>query len=207
MANSIMLRIISGEALLFESTLASLRPPDRKTLKAFRVEFFHGRTPELEFPTLGGKASSIYDDADDLIALHDSTELDRLTVFVRDHFGYLFPVGTFIPSTRRNTLRQFAQDDQKQTQGRPPTSQTDIDYASGHKITTFMSYLSTILAAVLLFGAMLSLYAVTSDKLKLGLVALFTILFASSVGLLTNAKKSEIYSATAAYDPPSSAPT
>jgi hypothetical protein len=90
------------------------------------------------------------------------------------------------------------QDGGSKAQGGLSSAQNDIDYTSGRKITIFISYLRTILAAVLLFGAMLSLYAAKSDGLKLGLVTLFTILFAASVGLLTNAKKSELYSATAA---------
>ncbi len=78
---------------MFESTLARLQPPDRKTLKAFRFNFFHGRPgDELSLPMLGGHDSTVYDDADDLIALCTTDDPDRLTVFVRDNFGFLFQV-------------------------------------------------------------------------------------------------------------------
>ena len=73
-----------------------------------------------------------------------------------------------------------------------------VGYASGRRIASFIAYLSTILAALLLFGAILVLYKVTSDDVKLGLIALFTTIFAASVGLLTNAKRSEVFAATAA---------
>jgi hypothetical protein len=69
-----LLTIPTGELLLFESTLAPLRPPDRRTLKAFCVQFFHEKTDPV--PILGGASKSLYDDLDDLVALHDSTELD-----------------------------------------------------------------------------------------------------------------------------------
>lgn len=56
-----------------------------------------------------------------------------------------------------------------------------------------------ILAAGLLYGAILNFYLVTSDEGKLGLIVAYTIAFALCVGLLTNARRSEIFSACAAY--------
>ncbi len=81
---------------MFESTLARLQPPDRKTLKAFRFNFFHGRPGDNQsFPMLGGHGSTVYDDSNDLLALHTTEDLDRLTVFVRDNFGFLFQVCSY----------------------------------------------------------------------------------------------------------------
>jgi hypothetical protein len=56
-----------------------------------------------------------------------------------------------------------------------------------------------VLAAGLLYGAILNFYFVTSDEAKLGLIAAYTIAFALCVGLLTNARRSEIFGACAAY--------
>ena len=39
----------------------------------------------------------------------------------------------------------------------------------------------------------------TSPDWRLGLIATFTTLFAASVGLLTNARRAELFAATAAY--------
>jgi len=50
----------------------------------------------------------------------------------------------------------------------------------------------------LLFGAILVLHKVKTDDLKLGLIGLFTFLFAASTGLMTNAKRSEVFASTAA---------
>ena len=52
---------------------------------------------------------------------------------------------------------------------------------------------------MLLIGAIVSLYVVTQPAAKLGLVAMYTVLFASSVTLCTNARRAEVFAATAAY--------
>lgn len=56
-----------------------------------------------------------------------------------------------------------------------------------------------VLAAILLIGAIVNLYLVPNPKAKLGLVAMYTMLFASSMALCTNARRAEVFAATAAY--------
>jgi hypothetical protein len=56
-----------------------------------------------------------------------------------------------------------------------------------------------ILAATLLFGAIYTLYYVTDEKIKLGLIAVFTSAFAACVGVITNARRSDVFAACAAY--------
>lgn len=51
---------------------------------------------------------------------------------------------------------------------------------------------------MLLVGAILVLYKVNNNDLRLGLIALFTVIFAGSVGLLTNGSMAEVFGATAA---------
>lgn len=55
------------------------------------------------------------------------------------------------------------------------------------------------MAAVLLFGAIYNLYYVKNEKGRLGLVGGYTVAFALCVGLLTNARRSEVFGACAAY--------
>ena len=55
------------------------------------------------------------------------------------------------------------------------------------------------MAAVLLFGAVLNLYYVASERKRLGLVAGYTVIFAVCVGLITTAKRAEIFAACTAY--------
>lgn len=71
-------------------------------------------------------------------------------------------------------------------------------YASDRAIATFVAWFSTFLAALLLIGAIVILYKVRSSDWRLGLIATFTCLFAGSVGLLTNARRAELFAATAA---------
>lgn len=62
-----------------------------------------------------------------------------------------------------------------------------------------MAIFSTILASVLLFGAIISLYIVKNPHALLGMLSGWTVLFAACVGLLTNARRDQIFGATAAY--------
>lgn len=62
-----------------------------------------------------------------------------------------------------------------------------------------MAFIDVALAAILLFGAVCNLYYVTSEEKRLGLIAGYTAAFAAFVGLMTNARKSEVFAACAAY--------
>ncbi|CAN9105265.1 unnamed protein product [Alternaria alternata] len=162
------------EALLFESTLATLPRPPKGVLRAFQSVFYNESYGKSEaFPTLGGHSAGLYDDIDDLVALRVHDDQDRLTVFAQKHLAFLFP-------------------DRKR-------SGNGIAYASDRAISSFVTWFSTFLAALLLIGAIVVLYKVTSPNWRLGLIATFTSLFAGSVGLLTNARRAELFAATAAY--------
>jgi hypothetical protein len=74
-----------------------------------------------------------------------------------------------------------------------------IKYYSEHVLQRFIVGTAVVLAASLLEGAIVSLYLVTNPNVQLGLIALFTSLFAATLALLTNAKLVEMFGATAAY--------
>lgn len=52
---------------------------------------------------------------------------------------------------------------------------------------------------MLLNGSIVGLYFVHSDGARLGMIAAFTVLFALSMALFTNARRAETFAATAAY--------
>ncbi|KAH0541718.1 hypothetical protein FGG08_003810 [Glutinoglossum americanum] len=158
------------EAILLESTLLSLPPPSARTLEAFRSHFHN--VDRGDFPTLGGRSAHILDDSDDLIALRTPMGQDRMTKLVREHLGIFF-------------------------QTSPPDGH--IANVSDRGISRFVAWFSVVLAAVLLIGAIASLYVVQSPNWRLGMIASFTVLFAICVGLLTNAMRAEVFGATAAY--------
>ena len=163
------------KALLLESSLASVPRPHERTLDAFRIKFFNGKpASDKSWPTLGGSSRTLYDDRDDLVALKVPENQDRVFLFVRDHLGFLFSEGK-----------------ETHVEGR-------VGYVSGRAITSFVAWLSTIIAAMLLIGAIVVLYKVQNTDWRLGLIAFFTSIFATSVGIFTNARRTELFGATAA---------
>ena len=89
------------EALLFESTLATLPPPSKGTLRAFREVFNNQAGGKGEpFPTLGGHSAALYDDMDDLVALRVRETSDRLTNFAHEQLGFFFPVSAALSRDR-----------------------------------------------------------------------------------------------------------
>ncbi|KAI9695829.1 MAG: hypothetical protein M1820_008384 [Bogoriella megaspora] len=163
------------KTLLLEAQLASIPRPHKRTLDAFRTNFFNGKPgSDDSWPTLGGSSRYLYDNIDDLVALKIPEHQDRVFLLVQDYLGFLFGEGK-----------------EAHVEGR-------VGYVSGQAITTFIAWLSTFLAAVLLIGAIVVLYFVQEPNWRLGLIAVFTSLFAISVGIFTNARRTELFGATAA---------
>jgi len=65
--------------------------------------------------------------------------------------------------------------------------------------TSFQYLVPSILAAVHLFGAIITLYLVQNERAVLGKFSPRTVFLAACVGLLTNARRDQILGATAAY--------
>jgi hypothetical protein len=132
----------------------------------------NGKSGGHEIPQLWGASENIFDDPHDLVALRVPADQDRLSDFIQNNFGVFFQ--TSAPDGR--TI-----------------------YTSERSIARFVAILSTILAAALLFGAIISLYIVQNKQALLGMLSGWTVLFAACVGLLTNARRDQIFGATAAY--------
>lgn len=69
------------------------------------------------------------------------------------------------------------------------------------QIQLVVGLINVVVAAILIIGAVVGLFKLRNspDSVRLVMLAAFTTLFAVSVGLLTNAKRGEIFGATAAY--------
>lgn len=76
----------------------------------------------------------------------------------------------------------------------------EIFYYPQRRIERAGAVLSVLFSAILLIGAIVCLLLVSdrSINIRVGLIVLFTSLFALVVGLLTNARRAEIFGATAA---------
>ncbi len=73
-------------------------------------------------------------------------------------------------------------------------------YFSERRVQPVSAVTSVLLSAVLLIGAIVCLLQVSDQRtsVRVGMIVLFTCLFASVVGLLTNARRAEIFGSTAA---------
>jgi hypothetical protein len=124
-------------------------------------------------PIISGRAKDFLSDKNDLVALRKPDDQDYLSQFLQNHWVF----------QRRRTS--------------DPLDRTTI-YKTQHIIQA-VAAISLTSAAILLISAILSLHFVTSSSAKLGLVGMYTLLFAFSVALLTNAKRAEVFATTAAY--------
>lgn len=79
------------------------------------------------------------------------------------------------------------------------SSDTHSSYIRESSLAKCVAIISSILSAILLFGSIASLYFVHNPYALLGMLGGWTVLFAVSVGWLTNAKRDQVFAATAAY--------
>ncbi|EPE32086.1 hypothetical protein GLAREA_12168 [Glarea lozoyensis ATCC 20868] len=161
-------------ALGAHQILLNSQLPSQSTVTAMRNWFLNinEETQKPGISQLWGASEKIYDDINDLVALHAPPDQDRLSTFIQNSFGIFFMTS------------------------RPENGQAIISH---RRLSRFVTILSTILASVLLFGAIISLYIVKNQNALLGMVSGWTVLFAACVGLLTNAKRDQVFAGTAAY--------
>lgn len=112
----------------------------------------------------------------DLVALAP-VDTDRLNVFLKSYFGWFF---------REQQHRDI--------------ENSGLYYFSEKRVQHAGVVISTCLCAILLIGAIVCLLLIADRGigLRVGMIVLFTCLFAGVVGLLTNARRAEIFGATAA---------
>ena len=65
-------------------------------------------------------------------------------------------------------------------------------------VRVVVAVINIIVAAILLVGPVSALYFVQSTEAKLAMIAAFMATFALTVGLMTNARRPEVFAATAA---------
>ncbi|CAN9326989.1 unnamed protein product [Alternaria alternata] len=164
------------EALALRAQVAQLGKPSDRILTTYK-DFLSGKAianaGDDSMNLIYGRASKFLDEASDLVALQKPTNHDYLSRSLRNH--WLFTRSQSDDSIDRATV-----------------------YKDTH-VARVVAAISMVLAAILLVGAISSLYFVINPKAKLGLLALYTILFAMSVGLCTNARRAEVFATTAAY--------
>ena len=163
--------------MILESTMLAMKRPSNQAYEALHNTFWNKskeRTRDGTFPMLEGNSANILEDKDDLVALRRPPEEDYLTKTLRKHFPVFFPA-------------------------RKPGVHGRVGYISEQKIQVFVGAVNILLAAAFLFGAIYNLYYVQDPHKTLGLITGYTVAFALSIGLITSARRAEIFGACAAY--------
>ncbi|KAH0551488.1 hypothetical protein GP486_007298 [Trichoglossum hirsutum] len=150
-------------------SLLALEQPHTRVLNALKKWF--GRFGK---PTLFGPDENLFIDLKDLVALRPAQGQDRLSLLLR-RFNYFF-------RQKRDV----------------PDSWGGIKYFPEHRVTRSVKLISTVVSAALLAGSVVALYSTKLLGVKLGLICVFTVLFAAALVLLTNARQVEIFGASAA---------
>ena len=132
------------------------------------------KNPNDCIPQLWGASEHTYSNPHDLVALRVPAAQDRLSDFIQKNFGVLF----------------------KTSHDSGGRGQILISHAT---LSMFSTILSLLLASILLFGAIISLSVIGSKPALPGMLCFWTVLFAACVGLLTDARRDQVFAATAAY--------
>lgn len=199
------------EAIIQESSLLAMPTPSPQTMKGMS-RFFHkplhsshgGLTAQGFYSELSGASSSLYPAnisssasqirASDYVSLSNQTEPDLLTYLLRTKLSRLFSITPPPP-----TLPSYHTGLPQHTISH--LSRTQIKYYSYERVRFTTLLITTLAAAILLFTPIFTLYKTSASRpsLTLGLIAMFTIIFAGSLAVLTTASRSEIFAACAAY--------
>jgi len=183
-----LLRFIKDETILLQEKIASIGTPHKHQLGVAQRFFKSGLGINPEgTPALGGYDSERLENETDLLTLKPPHERDFLSRFLYNHPGWLkVSISSPLISTAINI--------QRSTQ--LPGGLEHFD--EGH-IYWAVATISTALSVILLIGAIVTLRLVQDEDTRIGLIVAFTVLFGAALGLFTNARRAEVFGATAAY--------
>ncbi|KAI4268343.1 MAG: hypothetical protein L6R38_007875, partial [Xanthoria sp. 2 TBL-2021] len=158
------------KALVLESRVLALSAPTPRSLAMFKRWYLHHPRP-----VLWGRDKNLFGNEQDLVALAP-VETDRLNIFLQKYLGW------FLKEKRDTSAHE------------------DLFYFPARRIHRAGAVVSIFLSAVLLIGAIVCFVNIDpkNTNLRIGMMVLFTCLFAAVVGLLTNARRAEIFASTAA---------
>jgi len=168
------------ETLLQQAAITSLPKPETYNLNY--LQSWLSRPSCGNFPIIGPD-HTIWKETPprDLLSFQNPTNSDPFSRWA---------ITSFIPTYHRLLGHHFRDPD--------PESQTEYIEYNSTKIARVASFISTILAAVMLIAPVAVLWKISSAKARLGTMAGFTVVFSLLVAGLTSAKRSDIFAATAA---------
>ena len=183
-----MLRRVIDELLTAQSEVLKLSSP------ANRVKNVLTSWLKKEQCLIGLGESAYFEENKDLVALRPVKGEDRLSQFMRDHCGNWMKVRDQLTGRKSKLDADIFVQKQREANRR----HEGIYYLPETRIAKAVGVVSVLMAGLLLVGAIVSLYFISRPLARLGLVAMWTILFAFSVSVLSTARRSEIFAATAA---------
>ncbi|KAH7013423.1 hypothetical protein EDB80DRAFT_371775 [Ilyonectria destructans] len=164
------------EALLRQNQIATLEGPRKRALEVVYSQSYEcvdDHTGNKRHRSiLAGLAEKRLDKCNhrDLIAIRRPADKDLLSRFLQDYWIF---------KTTRITDK--------------------TEHIKENHVAWVAATVSTVVAAILLLGAIVLLHLLDQENAQLGVIAMFTVLFAASVRVLTNARRAEIFASTAAY--------
>lgn len=190
------------EALLRQNQVAALEAPKSRTFDV-ALNLFHNDTsdkfghPKRRKPLLAGLSEGRLGEGNrrDLVAVRRPTGKDPLSQFLQNHWMFK------VRSSQSTSGFPVSSCVYLSNQERPKTTRVtdDTEHIEENHVAWVAAGINTVIAAILLLGAIVVLRLSKEENTQLGLIAMFTVLFAASVGILTNARRAEIFAATAAY--------
>lgn len=122
---------------------------------------------------LAGYGNDLLKQEGDFVALQPSPDHDFLTTSLQYIAGRLFP------GVRHETT-------------------AEVKYYSAEHVSRLATILTVVLASLVINVAIVLLYVVKDEHIRLGMIAIFTSLFAASLAVLTDGRRTDIILATAA---------
>ena len=125
--------------------------------------------------SLDGIDSGLWESSDDLFALRERPDTDKLSEWV---------VQDMLPYYHKHIGRIFKKPD--------PDGDSSVTYTENYLLSAFVTILSSLIIVPVVV-----LHAVKPMNIRLGLLAFFTVIFSLCVSALTNARRGEVFVATA----------
>jgi hypothetical protein len=181
--------------MIRQSKTAALTTPTMDVLEAFNVEFY-GRDSSLV-----GSSEKLYESDEsntrDLVQLHCTERRDRVSAFLAKRMFRWLQVSSQIEDEALNCPTKTT------TQTKQSNSQAHTDpqivYLYTARLDLAVELFYTLLSIGLLLGAILSLYFVESALWRIGIIVLFTLLFAACAVFLADGRRLAVFGACAAY--------
>lgn len=146
-----------------------------------------------------GKAKTFLENKDDLVALKPSGEGDHLSNFLRQHL--VEQVSPKLPcpfQLKHHIYFCFQICSSGTVQKEHAADGSQYGRFNESTVATIVTIVTLFTAASFLLGPILGLYFLRNPAAKLVIVVIFTAAFAIMMSLITNARRAEIFGATAA---------